>query len=810
MSDEAFPDFDESQLSEDDLAVLRAFEAMEDWNTDASAASTPASAIWSDPSSPGEQSGDDFDEMLLLFASEADEDITRMRDALKQLDFEEHIDPTRFVTLRRAAHKLRGTAGTVEFHVMATIAQRIEETVDQITAGTIFPLVGLNVLVQAVFALEMTLKSVVEQGKESGEPLARLEADLKDLAPDDEQQAPASPGAQADHSETAATVDAATAVDGSASLSAEQESSIPVSSGALDAALLTASSTSFVHIDARRLAQLVHHSEHLAEQRTPLESAQTQVEVALQELQAAQARLLQLGPMLSTLLPTTIPAYLVNEHPTSSLIARILNNAAQQNDASSARKGRVRSRVIDASGSLLWDELDIERYTEKDLLIRSLNEAIADVNTASTHVRAAFAHFNLILQSYMNRAATVRSDTLLLRLAPLSTLTPRLQQAITMSALAQERLVQFGVTGEGTEIDQDILETLAGPLLQLVRTCLADTFSAAQAEDKQEPYRIWLHAQGIGNEIALEIGFSMTVHGGALDEIREPVQRLNGTISSQRNAAGGISFHLQLPRSNGAAHCLLVRAGSERVIVPFSQVQRVGDGNLERCDILYYLSDLLGFSRERASAPRIQPTLILAPGVSRLKVGVAVDEIVDEVELVVKQLADHLQRPGITGAAVDGRGKVLLMLDLPELIRHYTHHQPTPGTSASDEQAAARPPRVLVADDSVYLRHSLLQMLKHENYTVMEARDGMEALEQLLECTPDVFLLDVEMPNLNGYDLLSIMRLYPEMAGVKTVMLTSRSSEKHIQRALDMGAHVYLTKPCSHETLLHTIRELLK
>ncbi len=804
MSDEAFSDFDESQLSEDDLAVLRAFEAMEDWNTDASAASTPASAIWSDPSSPGEQSGDGFDEMLLLFASEADEDITRMRDALNQLDFEEHIDPARFVTLRRAAHKLRGTAGTVEFHAMATIAQRIEETVEQITAGTIFPLVGVNVLVQAVFALEMTLKSVVEQGKESGEPLAKLEADLKDLAPDDEQQAPASPSAQADHSETAATVDEATALAG------EQEAPIPVLSRALDAALLTASSTSFVHVDARRLEQLVHHSEHLAEQRTPLESAQAQVEVALQELQAAQARLLQLGPMLSTLLPTTIPAYLVNEHPTSSLIARILNNAAQQNDASSVRKGRVRSRVIDAAGSLLWDELDIERYTEKDLLIRSLNEAIADVTTASTHVRTAFAHFNLILQSYMNRAATVRSDTLLLRLAPLSALTPRLQRAIAMSAQAQERLVQFEVTGEGTEIDQDILETLAGPLLQLVRTCLADTFSAAQAQDKQEPYRIWLHAQGIGNEIALEIGFSMTVHGGALDEIREPVQRMNGTISSQRNAAGGISFHLQLPRSNGAAHCLLVRAGSERVIVPFSQVQRVGDGNLERCDILYYLSDLLGFSRERASAPRIQPTLILAPGVSRMKVGVAVDEIVDEVELVVKQLADHLQRPGITGAAVDGRGKVLLMLDLPELIRHYTHHQPAPGTSASDEQTIARPPRVLVADDSVYLRHSLLQMLKHENYTVMEARDGMEALEQLLECTPDVFLLDVEMPNLNGYDLLSIMRLYPEMAGVKIVMLTSRSSEKHVQRALDMGAHVYLTKPCSHETLLNTIRELLK
>jgi len=101
-------------------------------------------------------------------------------------------------------------------------------------------------------------------------------------------------------------------------------------------------------------------------------------------------------------------------------------------------------------------------------------------------------------------------------------------------------------------------------------------------------------------------------------------------------------------------------------------------------------------------------------------------------------------------------------------------------------------------------------MLKHANYVVLEARDGLEALEQLIQQTPDIFLLDIEMPNLNGYDLLGIMRLYPALASVKIIMLTSRSSEKHMQHALDLGAHAYLTKPCTQETLIETIQKLLR
>jgi chemosensory pili system protein ChpA (sensor histidine kinase/response regulator) len=117
---------------------------------------------------------------------------------------------------------------------------------------------------------------------------------------------------------------------------------------------------------------------------------------------------------------------------------------------------------------------------------------------------------------------------------------------------------------------------------------------------------------------------------------------------------------------------------------------------------------------------------------------------------------------------------------------------------------------VLIADDSLSIRQSVSQILSHAGYSVLEAHDGMEALEKLLEEPPDVLLLDIEMPNLNGYDLLNILHGRSEFAQLKIVMLTSRSSQKHQRRAFDLGVSAYLIKPCPHDTLLETLQNVLR
>ncbi|HEY4385197.1 MAG TPA: response regulator, partial [Ktedonobacteraceae bacterium] len=462
-------------------------------------------------------------------------------------------------------------------------------------------------------------------------------------------------------------------------------------------------------------------------------------------------------------------------------------------------------------GVVLWDELDLEHYSEQDLFLRSLAEAIADVSLSSARVQLACEQRELMLQQYLHQAAQVHNGVLQLRLVPLRLLLPELRQFIQLFS-AQNQPLEFDVQGETVEVDQAVLDTLARPLLQLFQICLADATISLGNGERSQPARSWLHAQQVGNEVTLEIGFSMPVSGGALESIREPLQRINGSFSLGRNSSNGVSFYFRFPRAQGAAHCLLVRVGSEHFVVPAAQVQKISDYQCEALSMLYDLGTLLGLASGSNADQRVHPVLILPTANSPVLVGVKVDEVIDEVELAMKPLPRYLQRPGIAFSATDGKGNVLLFLDLPELIRQYSlYGQKAPMPVRED---AALPQRsgtatVLIADDSVSMRQSLRQMLSWAQYNVLEARDGMVALEQLLEHVPDVLLLDIEMPNLNGYDLLRAMRAYPQLAHVKTVVLTSRSSEKHKGQARALGAHLYLTKPVVSDVLLSTIKELL-
>jgi chemosensory pili system protein ChpA (sensor histidine kinase/response regulator) len=340
----------------------------------------------------------------------------------------------------------------------------------------------------------------------------------------------------------------------------------------------------------------------------------------------------------------------------------------------------------------------------------------------------------------------------------------------------------------------------------------------AEQAEQDEPARLWLHVRAGGNEVTIEVGFSMAVGGSGLDEVQEAIRRLNGSISARRNTLGGISFYLRLPRSQGSIHGLLVRVGSHRVVVPFSHIQRINDGkesplqgreiDSNPAELPSNLNSLLGFPSAPTSTT-IRPVLILQPGLASQ--AVQVDEVLGDVKLVVKPLAPHLRRRGITGAAIDGMGNVLLMVDLPELLRRQGKWQaPAEATERDEKHSPGQTQKsILIADDSVYMRQSVLQTLSSAGYRVATARDGREAFELLSANPPHVLLLDLEMPILNGYDLLNIIRVHAELAQVKIVMLTSRSSEKHQERARELGAHAYLTKPCPQETLLEMISSLL-
>jgi CheY-like chemotaxis protein/chemotaxis protein histidine kinase CheA len=632
--------FNQDELSEEDLAVLRAFDAMDmrDWQVAAPEISTLASTgslthpnVTIQPSLPDTLSPDD---MLTLFVSEVDEDLLTIQRALRKLEPDDQLDIVHLHTLQRTAHKIKGTAGAIGCAALAAIAHHLEELIKLIIGGTVVPFIGLNALVQTVHALELTLNSFVTYGQESSIPLTELEEEYKALNID------------------------------------IQAAKHP-----------TGESTPLVPVELHRFEQLLLHTEQMTELGAPLENAQAEVEKALQELHAAQARLRHLETLLAPLFAAKISNQAGNdERPTSSLVARILDESVQRTGHGYLKN---QPELLKPDESLHWDVLEIDRFTESDVLIHSFNEAIADVVTASSQLRIAFAQLSRVTQRYMHQAANVRDDTLLLR---------------------------------------------------------------------------------------------------------------------------------RLPRSQGSVHGLLIRVDIHRVVIPFSHVQRIDNGQGAYRSLAEpppVLNTLLGFPMNQTVPPTIRPVLILQPGLT--PIAVQVDEVLGEVKLVVKPLAPHLRRQGIVGTAIDGMGNVLLLVDLPELLSREEVRQPEAEAAQGDKNHYSEQTQksILVADDSVYIRQSLLQMLSRVGYRVTTARDGAEALNLLLANPPHILLLDIEMPHLNGYDLLSIIRIHPELAQVKIVMLTSRSSEKHLARARELGAHAYLTKPCPQETLLETIRSLL-
>ena len=775
------------ELSAEDLAIIQAFDAMDDLVVSGNLEEQASGALGS-PLEGGTLNIENPEDMLMLFASEADEDLATMRRALNQLEQDNQTSSPGLVTLGRAAHKLIGTAGAMGCEAMSTIALKIEEEIQLIKDEKIAFLTGLMALVHAINALETTLQSVLNDGQESTFPLQELVRDLALLNVEAEQTSPQIPENPLER----------IAPKEIAELS-------PVPSAA--------------RVDTRVLHALMSHTEHLIELNTPLQSAQKQVAKSLMELQAAHARLRHLEGLLSSVVfPPPPPAEpsrpSPEEHAASSLVARILHEAL-------ARTGRQAQRLAPqasppapqpaTSETSLWDEMQMDRFTENRILLQSFSEAVADVATASAQLRAAFAQLNTLIEQQAGQAAMVRNDALRLRSAPFSALLNRVQRVVQMLAQRHNRAIQFEAAGETTEIDQDILEVLAEPLLQLVRTSVADSLLSVPLSPIQDPDRIWLQAQIIGNDIAIELGFSMPIPGGALEALRGPVQRLHGSISARRNTSGGVTYQMRFPRAQGVIQGLLVQAGGQGLVLPLPHIDSIDYKRQETQAQVYHLASLLGFPLSPGTPANAPAPVILLAG-SHRRIAVQVDEIVGEIELIIKPLAEHLQRPGLAGTAIDGSGNVLLIVDLPLLVRYATaqpQHRVRSG-ALSQEGETQQPATILVADDSVYIRQSLRQTFERAGYQVIEARDGIEALEFLSsDQPPAVLLLDIEMPNLNGYDLLNIMHSQPGFTECKTILLTSRSSEKHRQRAMELGAYAFLSKPCPQETLLDTVYKAL-
>jgi chemosensory pili system protein ChpA (sensor histidine kinase/response regulator) len=194
------------------------------------------------------------------------------------------------------------------------------------------------------------------------------------------------------------------------------------------------------------------------------------------------------------------------------------------------------------------------------------------------------------------------------------------------------------------------------------------------------------------------------------------------------------------------------------------------------------------------------------------KAAFRVAELQGHQEVVVKPVGPQISSiPGILGATIGAEGQVVIILDMGPVIRR--------GLAAASEperkvlpapREEKRTPLVMVVDDSITMRKVTSRVLENHSLEVMTAQDGLDAIERLHERVPDLLLLDIEMPRMDGYELAEHVRADPRLRHIPIVMITSRAGQKHRKKARDAGANAYLTKPYQEADLLERVGEMLK
>ena len=180
-------------------------------------------------------------------------------------------------------------------------------------------------------------------------------------------------------------------------------------------------------------------------------------------------------------------------------------------------------------------------------------------------------------------------------------------------------------------------------------------------------------------------------------------------------------------------------------------------------------------------------------------------------EVVIKPVGPQISSvPGILGGTIAADGQVQLILDMGPLIRKGLELAAQPVTAQPETtKQEDRTPVVMVVDDSITMRKVTSRVLENHSLEVMTAQDGVDAIEKLHERVPDLMLLDIEMPRMDGYELLQHVRADARLRHVPIVMITSRAGQKHRKKAREAGANDYLTKPYQEPELVEKVSELL-
>ena len=796
--------------------------------------------------------------------------------------------------IRRATHTLKGAAGMMGFRSIAELCHISEDLLDSVMEGAIHVSPSIvSLILDTAEALDVLIN---QKGTEAENQAAfqSLRARHAEILGD--QSTLSNPIEEVIEDEFEES-EAAILTEGSVTNVVASTQSNAV--GAQQAARSDLS----VRVPLLKLDELVNLFGELLVNRSVLEERLQRLMRLVSDTGVSSARLLDVGQKLENRFEATTL-------PSGRSVQVMPGQGSQSLGYNFGGNGKNSNNRVEPSHLAEFDELELDRYTEFHQLARGLSEGISDMTTLSNEMEAIIRDCESVF-ARENRLNTTFQDRLMkARLVPLSTMIPRLYRTARAVALKQRKEFEFVLEGQETEVDRTVIEEIAGPLLHLMRNAVNHAIEMPELrvqKGKSPAGQIKLSAAYEGNQVVITVrddgtgidpvrvrnaaieqniiqrdqvlsdgevielifrpGFSTAEvlseesgRGVGLDVVRDSVSRLRGTLEVESTPGQGTAFTMKFPTSLAIQSTMMIRLGEHQFAIPTVMVESIGrlDGFKQSTfagkpaiivqnDLypLKFLSQLLGLPVGELD----EKAPVLLVRTDRHRVGLVVDEIKGKMDVVMKNLGPHLRQVhGIAGGTVMGNGRVVLVLELSELLSTRsrtlsgspgtlavpelregsatqmfipdarTNVEFSPGRTSSTSPAipavktAAKQPtgkHILVVDDSPSVRRVVGNMLRQHGWEVQVARDGVEALEMITNETPAGVLLDIEMPRMDGYELMATVRAQEQYRTLPIVILTSRAASKHQQRAMQLGASAYVVKPYQDEELINLLNALV-
>ena len=821
-------------------------------------AGQPAQEISREIAAAPEEEFEIDEEMLEIFALEAEELVGNINANLKILENSRN-NREALLEVRRSAHTLKGSAGIVGLKKLSQVAHRVEDLLDYLAENDIDA-------DDRVFELLLTATdcfaalAIGENSAQITAKISRIYESCDDIL--------------ASLKKKTSQI--------SAVLSSELKTEIAPSTDAETTEnqnqALPAQTRPIVRVSLEKLDDLVRCVSGLVVSRSVFEQRLTELERQTEELRHSTRRLQFSAGKLEI-------DFEAGRHEVQSPESRVRSQTKIQSSNFKVQSftSKVSNRQSATGNSQSFDSLEFDRYTEFHQITRELIETAADNAAINSDLTTLRSNFEMLFDS-QNRLIDEMQDKLLrLRMVSFGLLSVRLQRIVRVTCEEEDKQAELHIEGENLEIDTQILDSLVEPLLHLLRNAVAHGIELPETRrlvGKPETGKISLRVYSDGTHLILtatddgrgisaaalkekavenkiisrqdaeamteDEAFSLVFlpglttaeklsqvsgRGVGMNIVKAGVLRRQGTISIQSEAQKGTTFTIRLPLPLAITRALPVKSSEQIFAFPLKLIKEATEIPAENLQefvqigaanyAVAHLNNLLGLpSRPLAGTASIPVLLVETAGNFYALI---VDEILKPEEIVIKRFDLPLQNSAqFLGAATLGSGDVIPVLDLLYLLEQKVQSAKPKAQSPAEiqspsfeDQSKIQNPKskiltVLVVDDSPSVRHLTSKVIKNASMKAIVAKDGLEALEILQNPAelPDVILTDVEMPRMDGYELLASLKKQETLREIPVVMITSRAGEKHRKKAFDLGVSEYLTKPFEDAKLIGIIKKL--